>query len=164
MHPPVVLIYDSYFTKINLFISINYVNLFLIPTKFMINKEKNISQWWVVSVVQCHALKYCFSRIAFSSVLWVATKKTCHQPWSWPLVNTSLISQFRENVIIFNFLANTLQWIVSRFLLSLFLANHQLLGKCFKPIHSDHFWLQSLRPLVIYLSKCPCFSIAQCYQ
>lgn len=31
-------------TKISLFISINYIFLFLIPTKLMINKEKNVSQ------------------------------------------------------------------------------------------------------------------------
>ena len=41
----------------------------------MINKEKNIFQWWFVSAVQCHALKYFFPRMGFSSVLWVLPKK-----------------------------------------------------------------------------------------
>ena len=50
------------------------------------------------------------------------------------------------------------------FLLFLFLANHWFLGKHFEPIHSDHFWLQSLWPLAIYFSKSPWFSIAQCHQ
>ena len=35
-------------------------------------------------------------------------KNYCRQPWWRPLVNTSLISQFRENVISFNFLAKAL--------------------------------------------------------
>ena len=35
-------------------------------------------------------------------------KSSCHQPWWQPLVNTSLISQFWENVSRFNFLANAL--------------------------------------------------------
>ena len=49
-----------------------------------------------------------FSRMAFTSVLWVATKKNCHQT-GWGLsANTSLISQFWENVFSFNFLANAL--------------------------------------------------------
>ena len=50
------------------------------------------------------------------------------------------------------------------FLLFLFLANHRFLGKHFEPIHSDHFWLQSLWPLAIYFSKSPWFSIGQCHQ
>ena len=50
------------------------------------------------------------------------------------------------------------------FLLFLFLANHRFLGKRFEPIHSDHFWLQSLWPLAIYFLKRPWFSIAQCHQ
>ena len=58
-------IYCFYLTKINLFHSIPY------PTKFMINKEKNVSQRWFV---KCHALKYLSSRMAFSSVLWVILK------------------------------------------------------------------------------------------
>ena len=33
---------------------------------------------------------------------------SCRQPWYQPLVNTSLISQFLENVSNFNFLANAL--------------------------------------------------------
>ena len=33
-------IYYFYLTKIN------YLFLFHVPAKFMINKEKNISQWW----------------------------------------------------------------------------------------------------------------------
>ena len=56
------------------------------------------------------------------------------------------------------------QVIPQHFLLSLFLANHQFLGKCFEPIHSDHFWLQSRWPLAIYFLKRPWFSIAQYQQ
>ena len=33
---------------------------------------------------------------------------SCCQPWLWPLVNTSLISQFEENTSCFNYLANAL--------------------------------------------------------
>ena len=36
-------------------------------------------------------------------------KNPFRQPWWWPLVNTSPISQFRENVSSFNFQANTLK-------------------------------------------------------
>ena len=38
----------------------------------------------------------------------VAKKFSSRKPWWQPLVNTSLISQFRQNVISFNLLANTL--------------------------------------------------------
>ena len=72
-------------------------------------KNKNIYQWQFVCVVECHAPKYFFHRMAISSVLLVATtKKFFRQPWWRPLVNTSLISQFCENVSSFNFLANAL--------------------------------------------------------
>ena len=50
------------------------------------------------------------------------------------------------------------------FLLFLFLADHQFLGKHIEPIHSDHFWLQLLWPLAIYFSKRALFLIAQCHQ
>ena len=72
-----------------------YLYLFHIPTKFMIHKEKKH-----FSVVICVLYKYFFPWIAFSSVLRVTPKKI--------LVNTSLISQFRENVSSFDFLANAL--------------------------------------------------------
>ena len=75
----------------------------------MINKEKTISQWLFVFVVQCHALKYFFPRMAFSSVLWVLPKKNCCQPCWQPLVNTCLFSEFQENFNSFNFLVNALQ-------------------------------------------------------
>ena len=40
---------------------------------------------------------------------WVAPKKKKCKPWWQPLANTSLISQFQENISSFNFLANTLK-------------------------------------------------------
>ena len=50
-----------------------------------------------------------FPRTAFCSVPQVVTKKiSCCQTWWRSLIHTCLISQFRENVIGFNFLANTL--------------------------------------------------------
>ena len=54
-----------------------------------------------------------FSKIAFSSVLRVVPKFfSDRQPWWLPFVNASLVSQFRENVSSFNFLANNLNNVV----------------------------------------------------
>ena len=91
------IIYYFYLTKMNLFI------YFYIPTKFMINKKK----FSVVIYVSCHALIYLFSKMVFSIVSRNVTK-TCHQPFWGLLVNSSLISQFWENVISFNILGNAL--------------------------------------------------------
>ena len=75
----------------------------------MTNKEKTISQWLFVFVVQCHALKYLSQDGIFQRSMGSTKKKNCCQSCWQPLVNTCLISEFQENVNSFNFLANALQ-------------------------------------------------------
>ena len=90
-----------YVTKINLFISIPH------PNQVYDKKKKH---FWVVICVCC---MLCSEIVFFPGWRFPtgSTKKIFlgGQPWWWPLVNTSLISQFRENVSSFNFLANTLK-------------------------------------------------------
>ena len=72
-------------------------------------ENKSICQWWFVCIF-CHALKYFFPRWHFPVFYGLCQKKNyLRQPWWWSLVNTSIISQFRENVSNFNVLANALQ-------------------------------------------------------
>ena len=92
------IIYYFYLTKMNLFI------YFYIPTKFMINKKKILSS--DLCIFSCSdifvfqdGVFHCFTE---------CNKKTCHQPFWGLLVNSSLISQFWENVISFNILGNAL--------------------------------------------------------
>ena len=101
MHPHAVLIYYFYLTKISLFISINYAFLFHIPTKLMINTEKKH-----FSVVFFEI--FLSQDDIFQSSMGCNKKNSCCQAWCQPLVNTGLISQFQENVISFNFMANAL--------------------------------------------------------
>ena len=89
--------------SIFLFISIPY------PNQVYDKQRKNISQWWLVCVV-CQAMKYFFPGWHFPAFCRLYQKKfSCCQPLWWSLVNTSLISQFWENVRSFNFLANALK-------------------------------------------------------
>ena len=62
--------YYFYQTKINLSISIPYPNQ-------VYDKQKKTFLSGDLCDVYCHALEYFFSRMAFSSVLRVVTKKIC---------------------------------------------------------------------------------------
>ena len=68
-------------------------------------QRKNLSPWRFVCDV-CHALKNFFPMMAFCNITRVVGKKIFLSP---TMVNASLISQFRENVVSFNFRANTLK-------------------------------------------------------
>ena len=88
--------------SIFLFISIPY------PNQVYDKQRKNISLWWFVCCMSGHEIFFpgwyfpAFSRL-------YQKKFSCCQPLSRSLVNTSLISQFWENVRSFNFLANALE-------------------------------------------------------
>ena len=78
--------------------------------KTIIPRKKSVD---CLSVVICVCCMSCpeifFPKMAFSSILWVVPNKISFcQPWWRPLVNTCQISQFPENIISFNFLANAL--------------------------------------------------------
>ena len=90
----IIVIYYFYLTKTNLL-------LFDIPTKFMINKEKKLP-WWFVCV--CYALKNLFPKMAFCNVL----PKRSQKYFLDANYAKRLISQFWENFVSFNFLANVL--------------------------------------------------------
>ena len=93
--------YYLYLTKINLFISIPYPNQ-------VYDKEKNISQWWfcVCCTMSCSEIFLSQDGVFQHSMYQKNFLRS--QSWWRPLVNTSLISQFQENVNSFSFLANTL--------------------------------------------------------
>ena len=61
-----------------------------------------------LSVVICVYCIMSSSEIFLSHDELHQKKKKC-KPWWQPLANTSLISQFQENISSFNFLANTLK-------------------------------------------------------
>ena len=69
------------------------------------DKQRKKPFFVVIVCVVCHALKNLFPRMTFCNVPWVVGKKNVLSPAT---VNASLISQFRENVVSFNFLANAL--------------------------------------------------------
>ena len=73
----------------------------------MINKEKIIPSVVIClcSIMSCFEIFLSYDGIFKRSTL--VTKKLRQLGWR-PLVNTSLISQFREKVISFSFLANAL--------------------------------------------------------
>ena len=109
MHPPAILIYYFYLTKINLFTSANYIFISIsYPNQVYDKQRKNISQWWFAYLI-CHTLIYFFPRVVFSSVLRVVTKKKfLLLTMVATFVNISLTSQFWKNVISFNSLVNAL--------------------------------------------------------
>ena len=80
----------------------SYLLLFDIPTNFMINNEKDFSMVICACCMSCSEI-FLSQDGAFQHSR-VAAKKT----W-WPLVNAYLMSQYQENVIRFNFLANALK-------------------------------------------------------
>ena len=60
----------------------------------------------VCYIMSCYDI-FLFQYGVFQHSMGCTKKKFC-QPWLRPLLNTSLFSQFRENVTSFNFLAKTL--------------------------------------------------------
>ena len=81
-----------------------HLYLFQISTKFMIKKKT------LLSGDLCVMYNVVLWNISFSGWHFLAFYHSCGQPSWQPLVNISLISQFRENVSSFNFLTNTLNF------------------------------------------------------
>ena len=57
-----------------------YLFPFHIPINFLINKEKNVCQWWFVCVV-CHTWKYFFQDGTFQCSMAAPKNFSCRQPW-----------------------------------------------------------------------------------
>ena len=87
-----------------------YLFLFDIPTKFMIDKEKTFLCEDLCEFYNVMPWNISFPGWRFPTFYGLQQKKIscCQLCWQL-LVNASLISQFQENVISFNFLANTLK-------------------------------------------------------
>ena len=98
-------IYYFYLTKTNLpiyFYSISQSGLW--QTKKKIFLCEDLCVFYNVMVWNIYFSGWCFP-----TFYWLQQKKiSCHQLWWQALVNASLISQFWENGISFNFLANSL--------------------------------------------------------
>ena len=82
--------------------------LFHISTQFMIKKKRFKLVICVCRIMLCYEVFLSQYDVFQHSMNCTKKKKKKRQPWWQPLVNTSLFFQFWENIISFNFLANTL--------------------------------------------------------
>ena len=85
-----------------------YLFLFHSPILFMLKRKHRGDLFTLYNIMLWNITFWGWHSLVFTGFK-KQKKSSCHQPWWWrPFVNTSLISQFIENVISFNFLATAL--------------------------------------------------------